>query len=133
MKQKKFRDTATYTGRRLLANGKVYQRFEGSDGRERYFRGIRGVSIGFTYRCAKAKMPIRPEMTDDERINNPEWEAADALVDERNAKRRADAKVQSMSKPALKAAMEALKPLIKGMSYYERAALVNHLIMTMKY
>ena len=117
-----------YTGRRLTKDGKVYHRFESLPEREDiYYRNIRGVHIGYTYECGKNQMSTRPKRCDDERIDNPEWESNDALVDTRNMMRRADAKIKRASRPALKKAIEALQPLLKGLNIFDQANLIKYL------
>lgn len=119
---------AVYTGRRLHGE-KVVQRFELLPGkREMFYRNVRGVHIGHTYACSATQMSRRPEWLNEERRDNPEWEAQDALVDEFNARKRAEAKIRALTKPALRAALEALKPLVKGMDYFARVKLVTLLV-----
>jgi hypothetical protein len=109
-----------------MSNGKVWQRFQTPDGEERFFTGIRRVWIGYTYRCAKDGISRRPERVDDiDRIDNPTWEAADTLVDQRNAKNRADEKYQRSSSPTIRSAVKALEPLCKGLHYFEIRALIE--------
>lgn len=60
----KYQFTAVYTGRRLV-NGKVWHRFERTDGgREMFFSGIFGLIIGMTYQCGDKTISQRPERTD---------------------------------------------------------------------
>lgn len=118
---------AVYTGRRLQGN-KVYQRFELLPERtEMFFSGIKGAWIGYIYKCTDSKMSSKPERTDDDRMDNAEWDAADALVDAYNAKKRAEAAIRGKQSPALKAAIVALKPLMRGLSSFSRAALIAYL------
>lgn len=124
----KYDRKAVYTGRRLASNGKVYHRFELLPERsDMHFTGLTGVWLGHTYECTDSKIAKRPKMTDDDREDNAEWEAADAEVDAKNAVKRAEAKVRSQTKPALKKAVEALRPLFRGKGYFERRALIEYL------
>lgn len=124
----KYNRKAVYTGRRLENDGKVYQRFELlPDHSEIFFRRVRSVWIGHTYKCADSKISLRPERTDDDRIDNPEWEGFDAIVDAHNAKRRAEAKLRAKLTPSLKAAIVALKPLMRGKAHFERRAIIEYL------
>lgn len=121
--------TAVYTGRKLGNDGKtIFQRFIVTDGKERLFRGVKNVIPGYTYRIGKDYIATSPERVPDAAfVDNPEWEAADALVDAANAKRRAEAKIRAKAKPGVKKAIEALRPLLRGISYYDRLALVEYL------
>lgn len=129
MSAKKHTGRAVYTGRRLMIGGKVYQRFEIlPDRTEAYYSRIKGVCIGRTYACSKDSMARRPEWLDDPCERNPEWDAADALVEAHKAKKRADAKIRAESKsPAIKAAILALKPLVGRLGHFERKALIEFL------
>jgi hypothetical protein len=122
---------AVYTGRRVASDGKVYQRFEKiPGGNEMYFKGIKGVWLGHIYACGDGTISMRPErIRDEDPIDDPEWEAADTLVDAHNAKKRAEATVRKASKPALKAAIAALKPLCEKLDYFQRKTLITHLAM----
>ncbi len=123
---------AVYTGRRL--NGKnVFQCFELlPEKKEMFFKGIRGVHLGYTYECTDSQMPVRARCVDVERIDNPEWEAADAIVDARNAEKRAASKMAATSKPNLKRALEVLRPLMRGLSYYDTRNLIEYLVIEAK-
>lgn len=120
---------AIYIGRRLGRGDKTLHAFLLlPDKKEIFFPRTRGVIIGHTYKCWATKMSRRPERTDDERIDNPVWDAADALVDAHNAKKRAETKARKNSSPALKAAVAALKPLVEKTNYIEQESLVRHLL-----
>ena len=123
----KYLRKAVYTGRRL-SGSKVFHRFELlPSATVLYFAGVNRVRIGHTYKCAAGSISSKPEMTDDARVDNPQWEAADALVDVRNAQRRAATKIQKLTKPALRAALDALRPLCEDMGFYERRELIGFL------
>lgn len=125
--QTQYNEKAVYTGRRL-AGDKVYQRFEVA-GKEIFFRGIKSIFIGYTYKCGIESMQTRPEIVADvDAIHNPEWEAQDALVDTKNAKRRALQRFKKDSFPYMKAALSALMPLCKGLDYFEREQLILRLV-----
>jgi hypothetical protein len=129
----KFNRKAIYTGRRVLPNGQVGQRFELlPEGREMYFKSIKGVWLGHVYACGDGEIATRPERLSDGAIIKAEWEAADTLVDAHNARKRAERAVSEASKPALKAAIEALKPLCEKLDYFQRKALITHLAMQLK-
>ena len=125
----KYKHTCVYAGRRLSQDGKrVYQRFIDSKGNEMLFKGVSGVWIGYTYKCSETQIARKPERVRDvERIDNPEWDAADALVDSHNARKRADAKIAKSTRPAMKAAIEAIRPLVRGLHHFERKALIEYL------
>jgi len=130
--KKKKKDDQTqrviYTGRRLMNSGKVWHRFEGAGGVERFFSGVCGVYIGHTYKCTPNSIQRRPERDQDvESVDNPAWEAADELVDAELAKRRAEKKVASRSKPAIKAALAALEPLCRNLDFFEMEKLIKYL------
>jgi hypothetical protein len=120
---------AVYTGRRRFSNGKVVHRFELLPSRsEMNFGGVVGVWIGYTYECGADSIAKRPKRVDVEREDNAEWEAADELVSDENARKTAEKKIASLSTPALKAARAALAPLVKGLHYHERRELARRLV-----
>ncbi len=124
-----YKERAVYTGRRLGQDGKVRQRFELLPSKqEMFFTGIKRVYIGYTYKCHSDSISVKPEMTTDPLVNNPEWDAKDALVDKYNEEKRAEAKIRNASKPALKAVIEALYPLTKNLSFSDRRKLIELLI-----
>ncbi len=121
-----------YTGRRLSGK-KVFQRFELlPEKKEVYYSGIRGVVIGYTYPCSEKSMPTRPQSTEDERVDNPEWDAGDALVDAHHAEKRSQARMNAKSKPALRAALDSIRPLVSGLSYYDARNLIEFLVVESK-
>lgn len=123
----KFRLRVVYTGRRLNGDRGFIQRFETPDGKERFFSGIHGVFIGHTYEAGATGMAVWPKRLDVERIDNPEWEAADALVEAKRRERSAEARVRKALTPALKTAIAALTPLMKDKGYFEREAIIKYL------
>lgn len=128
MKKTKFKGKAVYTGRRLDGS-KVLQRFEERpSGKERWFQGIKGVWIGYTYECGAKQMSRRPARKDDPAINNPAWDAADALVTAHRAEQKAEAKYRGTVSPALKTAVAALKPICKGLDIFEATKLIKYLV-----
>jgi hypothetical protein len=128
MKKSSNNETCVYTGRRLNGSKGSLQRFEMPNGEEAFYKRIKGVYIGHTYECSKDKMSIRPTQTDAERIDNPEWDAADALVDASNARKRAQKKCAAKTSPAFKNAIAAITPLCKGLGYIERRYLIELLV-----
>lgn len=129
-----FKLTCVYTGRRLFNDGSVVQRFEMPDGTERFFSGIKNVWIGYSYKIGEKTISTRPERISEIEIkNNPEWDAADALVDAKNAKKRAEAKMKAQTKPAMKAAVLALTPLCKNLDLFQREALIKFLVDQTRY
>lgn len=118
-----------YTGRRLVDGKKVWQRFEDEKGHERFFAGIRRVYIGHAYEAAAKSMSARPKQLDDPRVDNPTWEALDALVDDHREKQRAAKRWDKASRPIVKAAVKALVPLVRGISFFEVESLVRHLAL----
>lgn len=129
MSESKYNRKAVYTGRRISGpSSKIYHRFELLPERsEMFFQGVRRVYIGYTYECSADRIAQKPVKTDDERIDNPEWDAADALIDQRRAEKRAEAKIKASTRPALKAAIAALRPLMRNLGYFQRKALVEYL------
>lgn len=132
-KPKKIDDShrALYMGRRF--NGKTPMHCFRLNGEDVFFAKTRGVIIGYTYKCGKDTMLKKPERDwDIERVDNPEWEAADAIVTamvkEKREQKKAEAKMKAVSKPALKAAALALLPLCKKLNYSERQKLVRYLV-----
>jgi hypothetical protein len=94
--------------------GRVFYAFELLPNRKLMFFGrISGVSIGGTYACTKDSISKKPERIAREIESNPEWEANDALVDERNMELRNQVRIASLSRPHIKAAIQALKPLVE--------------------
>jgi hypothetical protein len=133
-KEKKYDRTCIFVGRRLGKGNKTYQVFLLlPEKTEMYFRGIKRVYLGFTYRCTKNAIPIKPEMVHGaERVDNPEWEARDALVDEHNALRRSEAKYRKQSNPRVQALIASLKPLVKDLAFYETRNLIEYLVTKSK-
>jgi len=117
---------AVYIGRRF-SGSKVLQAFLRNN-EVVYFSGIKRVWIGHTYACGKDSISTKPERLNIERIDNPEWEALDTLVDSKNAEKRAEKKISAMSKPHLKAAKDALYPLFKDLGFIEMRTLANYLV-----
>lgn len=124
----KYRKTAFYTGRRVVGQ-KVLQRFEFPDGREMFFKGVRQVWIGAAYRCGAKNISTRPERVYDvDPIHNPKWEAADAVAASFLSQKRAEKKLANNQTPMLDAAVEALLPLCREVSYFERKYLIEELL-----
>lgn len=131
-KPKVYTRKAVYTGRRM-SGGKVWQRFELlPEKTEMFFRGVKRVYIGATYKCNRTSIAGKPERIDDEMIFNAEWDAADALVDAHNAEKRAEAKYRAKASPALKNAVEALRPLVRGIGFFDAKALTDYLVTEAK-
>lgn len=124
----KYDRKAIYIGRRLDGKGHLQVFLLLPEKKEIHFKGIKRVWIGHTYKCSATKMSTRPERLPDDRVDDPAWEAQDALVDAENAKKRAEEKVSKMSKPQMRAAIEALRPLLEGVGYFGQSALVRHLV-----
>ena len=117
-----------YAGRRIGGDGKTYQLFLLlPEKREMYFRGVKRVWLGYTYKCGDTSISTKPERTDDEHVKNPEWESADTLVDIKTAEKRAETKLKKNTKPAMREAIEALRPLMKNLSYFNRRSLIEYL------
>lgn len=127
-KNLKYDRKAVYTGRRLFRSGSVVYRFELlPEKTEMFFSGIRGLIIGYTYACSASQMPTRPVRLEDEAIENPEWEVADALVDAEKRMKREEAKLRAKASPSVKKACEALRPLMIGKDYFSRKLLIEYL------
>lgn len=133
-KETKYARHLVYTGRRKYENGKTLQRFEILPKREEvFFSGVKGVYLGYTYGASIKQLARRPERLDEyEREDNPAWDAADALVDVANAKKRADSVLSRLEKPALKAAIDALTPLVASLDYYDTKELVTYIASKIK-
>lgn len=120
---------AVYTGRRIGRDGKIYHRFELLPKRdEMHFAGIKQVWIGYTYKCTENSISAKPERTEDTKENNPAWEGADEAVDAHNAKKRAEANMRKEAKKNVQKAVEALRPIMRGLSIFEREELVKYLV-----
>lgn len=119
---KKYDDhTAIYIGKRILGND-VAQCFERTDTKEILkFKRIKSVYIGSTYKCGENGILVSPERVDVETIENPKWEAENAIAEEYLWRKRAQTKVESTLKKEekrhLKTAIEALRPLVKSVDY----------------
>ncbi len=134
----KYTRRAVYIGRRFWytkgGKGRVVYVFQFLPSRKELgFGRIRRVHIGNTYKCGTDTMPRHPERDFERpREDNPEWDARDALVEAENVKRlaqaKAEAKVAALSKPALKIAIEALRPLVRGLDYLQCKNLVVYMI-----
>lgn len=136
MKKKiEYKEKAIYTGRRMnFLTNKVSQRFELlPDHTEMYFSGVKGVYVGYTYKCSKGSISAKPELTDDPRISNPTWQAEEAVVvqklSEARERAKAENKIKNISKSEINSAVEAIVPLIKDLELpSDRSALIRHLI-----
>lgn len=118
-----------YIGRRTSKKGAVWA-FQTSDGGERYFGRISGVWIGHTYEATAKGISRRPKQTDAKRIDNPKWEAEDAIVDAVNLEKRAAKKFADASSPHIKAAVTALLPLTRGLNMFDVDKLVRALVIS---
>jgi hypothetical protein len=126
-KQTVYSHKAVYIGRRLSGT-KVLQAFLLlPDKKEIFFAGVRGVYMGYTYLCTDKNIAKRPERAEDEQLNDPQWEAEDALVDAYNEEKRGAQKMSKLSKPAVNHALEALMPLLKGLHYFDYHKLIEHI------
>jgi hypothetical protein len=124
----KYDRQCVFVGRRVASGGKTSYKFELLPKREpMYFGKIKGVYIGHTYECTENSISGKPNRVERERESNPEWEAQDALVDAANEEKRAQRKWAESSKPTVKKAIEALKPLMRGLTIFERELLIKHL------
>ena len=121
---------ALYVGRRLNG-GHVSQAFKLPDEKLVAFKGIHGVFIGGTYlyNDEKRTMSSKPERVDAPVVHNAEWEAADAAAEGHLARVREDARLKKCSRPAIRRAVETLRPLLKGSDYYAKRALIEFLIV----
>lgn len=126
MSQDKYPLKVVYTGRRLIEN-KIYHRFEKPNGEAMHFRGVKRVWIGYTYKCGENNISSKPERTEDERIDNPEWDVADELVDAELKRKKAEKILEGKQSPALKNAIAALAPLCRNISYFQRRTLIEYL------
>ncbi len=126
-KDKQWRDTAVYVGRRLYPNRTTRQVFL-RGGKEMHFNGVVGVRIGYTYRCSAKGIAKRPERVDVERVDNAEWDAADAIVSAFRAEQSAEKKLARSTSPALKHAVDALRPLVRSINIWQQKQLVEYLV-----
>lgn len=115
-----------YTGRRLVGN-KVQQRFEHANGSEMFFTGVHRVWLGYFYKAGTNSILSKPDRVEKPPVSNAEWEAQEAIVAEHNAKCLAEAKMSKFQHPHLDAAILALKPLCRGLDYFDRHALITFL------
>lgn len=120
---------AVFVGRRVCSDGSTAWKFELlPDRKPMLFGRIKGVWIGYTYKCTDKSISGSPERTEREREKNPKWEAADALVDAKNARERAEREISKLSKKNLTAAIEAIRPLCRGLDYGELTKLITYLV-----
>lgn len=125
----KYDRQAVFVGRRIGLEGKTVWRFELLPERTPMaFSRIKGVWIGHTYECTDKTIAGKPKRVDREREDNPEWEALDRHVDAVNAEKRVNAKLAADSRPAMKAAITALVPLVRAMDSFSAEMLVRHLV-----
>lgn len=126
---KKRKEIVVYIGRRTATSGRVVQAFQQKNGKEICFKGLRHLYIGHSYEMINGTIAVQAEwLRDIPRINNAKWEAADALIDAENAKKRAQAKVAALSKPKLKEAKSILSELTQGMGFFDRLKLIDYLV-----
>lgn len=120
--------SVVYIGRRF--NGPdVVQAFREESGKEIIFKGIVGVTLGCAYKYdGDGKLAKRPERAERELAHNPAWDAQDALVEDYLRERRAKAKAKGLSRPAYRNAVEAIRPLLRGLNGRERSALIRRFI-----
>jgi hypothetical protein len=89
---------------------------------------IKGVWLGYTYKCTDSSIALKPERDDEfERQDNPEWEGADAAAEAYLAERRAEAKLRRDTRPSMRAAIQALRPLVRNLAGWERSRLIDYL------
>lgn len=119
-----------YAGRRLnhVTHSKVeiFHCFI-QNGKEMFFKNVLGVFMGCSYECSQDTISRRPKLLADDRVDNPDWEAKDALAAAWLKSRRAKNKIKNLQKPYIKAAMQALIPLLKNLDSQEVSSLVSHL------
>lgn len=116
--------TVVYIGRRF--NGPdVVQAFQ-EGGNTILFKGLTGLILGCEYEQSESgKMPKSPKQTEKAIAHNPEWDAQDALVEDYLRNRRAETKVKGLSRPAYRNAVDAMRPLLRGLNGREKNALLR--------
>lgn len=128
----------TYVGRRKpLMSKKTYHCFIDSKGEERNWPSkMSGLFIGYTYLGEKKGDSVlldrRPELTNDDPIDNPEWVAKDELVcaylDKKRKDQIAEKKILKLERKAVQIAIDAMVPLLRGLDYTDRMELAKHLV-----
>lgn len=110
---------ATYVGRRL-ENELVVQRFIRADNKQNLsFKGVSGVTIGYTYQCKEASIARRPERTDDEFIDCKEWYAKELLVRNHLVKKKLSKQLHDKSNKNISLIVEAIRPFVSNLSFLE--------------
>lgn len=123
---------ALYIGRRFI-KGNLFYVFINESKKNLFFKGLKQVLIGHTYHLEDdGTIKATPDLLDDDRVDNPEWEAQDVLsinhYYEKRAEEKAKKKLEKMSQPFIRAAVEALEPLAFNLSDYEIKSLALYLL-----
>lgn len=119
---------AIYIGRRLNGD-KPVQAFQLPNKKVVYFRSIVGIFIGGVYECfGGTTMNTRPKRIDTAVTVDPEWEREDLRVEAKVKRRRLEERLKRDSRPAVNRVVDALAPLVKGIGFWEKKALVEYLI-----
>lgn len=119
---------ATYIGRRV-ENDLVVQRFVRTDNKqEMNFKGVNGVSIGYTYECKEAGIARRPERTDDEFIERKEWYAQELIVKNHLIKKKISKQLHDKSNKNISLIVEAVRPFVSNLSFLETKYFVEAVI-----
>jgi hypothetical protein len=120
--------TAVYIGLREGTNRKLIQAFLLPDGKKIFFKGVKSVFIGGTYECNGSTISNPPKRIEVEIKDNPEWERDDLAARSSRDTWRLEAKLKGESRPHLDKAVAALGPLVKGLTFWQKRALVDQLV-----
>lgn len=122
------KNTAVYIGRRATVEGKIVQAFLLPTGKTVLFKGVSGVFIGGTYECNGKQISKRPKRIDVDVKNDPDWEREDLQAEAVQKKRSLDDRLKKESRPQVNRVIEQLKPLLKGLSFYQKRILIEQLV-----
>lgn len=122
-------------GRRMMSTEKLSFAFQDSKGEVLFFTKIKWAIIGRSYFATKKgdtiEMLIRPD-EDEQAVQASEdqmteWQVADSLARDMQKRKSLSAKMDKMP-PALERAVNAIRPLIKGLDFGRRRQLVEILM-----
>lgn len=124
-----------YVGRRLLNNEKIAHAYSKPDGETVFFTKVKWSIIGRSYFATTdgdgLTMHVRPE--EDEAAVQPSdedletWQVADALAYDMQRRKQLSAKLNKKP-PALERAVNAIRPLVKGLNFSQRRQLIEILV-----
>lgn len=119
-----------YVGQRMLGDDKLHFAFQKSNGELVFFSGMKWLIIGRAYFGTKGGDQISRRPDEDESAVQPSeddmrtWEVADTLARDLQRRKRLSAKMNK-SPPELERAVNAIRPLIKGLDFGQRRQLIE--------